>query len=488
MWSGRRTLGEIDGAISKLRQEEGQLDTALGSAVGQAEALAREKANAHRELARVKLEELESGRLVRNLDAAEQRSLRILEGRRLRLDALHQQREKAIAEVEAAAAERDTAAAAVEDAVEAVDIIRAGAEASVREAPNWKEAQELFAKTDAIAVEAEKKAAQSEAELTEKRRPYDDDPLFAYLWQRHYGTSAYTASGLARYMDRLVADFVGFPEVRPSYHMLLEIPLRLREHANRQRQSADDVKATIASIERQAMVAAGIEAKERELAEARYRLAAGDATAEKKRSLLREIEAQQDDLIRGTGDKIYSEALQTIADADAQDSIRTLFQEARRTATESDDRIVERIEVLDQKLGKVQEEIASLRRTAQSLAQRRVDVEKVRDRFRTSGYDHPNATFGNENEIGKILAQIIEGVVRSGILWDVLRGGFSTRRSRGNPDFGAPTFPFPFPMPGGGDGARGGEWRQPDTRGGWSSPLPGPSSNDSDDFRTGGSF
>lgn len=488
MWSGRKTLGEIEGAISKLRQEEGQLDAALGSAAGQAETLAREKANAHRELARIKLNELESGRLARNLDAAEQQALRILEGRRLRLDALHQQREKAIAEVEGAVAERDIVAAAVEEAVEAVDIIRASAEASVRETSDWKEAREVFAKADAIAVEAEKKAAQSEAELSEKRKPYDDDPLFAYLWQRHYGTSAYTASGLTRYMDGLVADFIGFTEVRPSYHMLLEIPQRLRDHANRQRQSVDDAKATVAGIERQAMVAAGIEGKERELAEARYRLAAGDSIAEQKRNLLREIEAQQADLIGGTGDKSYNEALQTIADSDAQDSIRALYQEARRTATESDDRIVERIETLDQKLGKVQEEIASLRRTARSLAQRRVDVEKVRDRFRTSGYDHPNATFGNESEIGKILAQVIEGVVRSGLLWDVLRGGFGTRRSRGHPDFGAPTFPFPFPMPGGGDGARGGEWRQPDTRGGWSSPLPGPSSNDSDDFRTGGSF
>jgi hypothetical protein len=488
MWSGRKTLGEIEGSISKLRQEEGQLDTALASAASQAEALTREKATAHRELARIKLDELESGRLVRNLDAAEQRSLRIIEGRRLRLDALHKQRETGIAEVEAANVERDRAAAAVEDAVEAVDLVRSKAETSVRETPAWKKAQEVLARTDAIAVEAEKKATQSENELTKKRKPFDDDPLFAYLWRQNFATDAYTASGLTRYIDGLVADFIGFREVRPSYHMLLEIPLRLREHAHRQRQSADDVKATVAALEREAMVALGIEAQERQLAEARYRLAAADATAEKKRSLLREIEAQQADLISGDGDKAYTEALQTIADADAQDSIRTLYEEARRTATESDDRLVQRIDLLDQKLAKVQDEIATLRKTAQSLAQRRVDVENVRDRFRSSGYDHPNATFGNENEIGKILAQVIEGVVRSGILWDLLRGAFGTRRSRGRPDFGAPTFPFPFPMPGGGDGARGGEWRQPDTRGGWSSPSPGPPRNDSDEFKTGGSF
>ena len=488
MWSGRRTLGEIEGAISKLRGEEGQLDSALGSAATQAEALAREKAGAYRELARVKLSELSSGRLFRNLDAAEQQASRVLEGRRLRLETINQQREAAISDVESAKADRDKVAEMVEAAVETIDVIRAEAEASVRGTPVWIDAQNTYAKADAIAGEAEKKAAQSESELASKRKPYDDDPLFAYLWRRGFGTGQYTAGGFARHMDGIVADFIGFAEVRPSYHMLTEIPLRLREHANHQRERADDLKATLAGIERQAMVSAGIESKERELSEARYRLAAADATAEKKRSVLREIEAAQADLVSGTGDKAYTDALQTIADADSQDSIRTLYQEAKRTETESDDRIVERIESLEGKSTKVQEEISGLRRTAQSLAERRIEMEQVRDRFRSSGYDHPSATFGNESEIGKILSQVLEGVVRSGILWDVLRGGFGTRPPRGGPDFGAPTFPFPFPMPGGGKGAQGGEWRQPDTRGGWNSPLPGPSRDDDDNFSTGGSF
>lgn len=36
--------------------------------------------------------------------------------------------------------------------------------------------------------------------------------------------------------------------------MIVEIPLRLREHAHRQRQNADDVKATVAALKREAMV------------------------------------------------------------------------------------------------------------------------------------------------------------------------------------------------------------------------------------------
>ena len=88
MWTGRQTLGEIEGALSKLRREEGQLDSALARPRARPSGCARERAKALRELARIKLDEMTAGRLVRNLDAAEQRALQILESRRLRLESL----------------------------------------------------------------------------------------------------------------------------------------------------------------------------------------------------------------------------------------------------------------------------------------------------------------------------------------------------------------------------------------------------------------
>lgn len=493
MWTGRQTLGEIEGALSKLRREEGQLDGALASATAQAEKLRGERADALREFARIKLDEMAAGRLVRNLDAAEQRALQILESRRLRLESLGAQQQSLTEEVRKADLERHRAAEVVEAAVEAVDDIRARAEGTVRTRADWLDLRKSFDAAEAIASEAEKKAKQSEDELGAKKKPYDGDPLFAYLWAAKFGTGQYEAGNIARMFDRMVADFVGYPEARASYAMLIEIPVRLREHAVRQRKAADDVRMAIAALERQAMVAAGIEPKERALAEARHKLAAADADAERRRAQLRQVEDQRSAAIGGAGDTAYSEALKTISEADAQDDVGTLYAEAKRTATPTDDMIVRRVGGIDERLAALDKEIGGLRRSARDMADRRNEVERVRDRFRSSGYDHPNATFRNDNEIGVVLGQILEGVVRSGILWDILRGGFGTRPSRGRPEFGAPTFPFPFPMPGGGEGARGGEWREPGTRGGWTPPFPsggGGDDNDSgnDGFSTGGKF
>lgn len=85
---------------------------------------------------------------------------------------------------------------------------------------------------------AEEKAARAEAHRDEKRRPYESDPLFMYLWRRRFGTRDYEASNLVRYFDRKVAHLIGYEAARVNYAMLLELPDRLREHAERLKQEA----------------------------------------------------------------------------------------------------------------------------------------------------------------------------------------------------------------------------------------------------------
>jgi hypothetical protein len=489
MWTGRQTLTSLESAIAKLHGEEGQLDGALRSAVGDAERLRKERSDALRELARIKLDEMTAGKLVENLDAGERRAVQILDDYRLRIAAATERREALMKEVTAAETERHAAAAAVEAALEVVDKLRAQAEASVQATAEWRSARTARDAVEAVATEAEKKAADSEAELGAKQKPYDDDPLFAYLWRRRFGTSQYAGSAFAKAIDRMVAEFVGFADARANYAALIEIPLRLREHATFKRAAVDQPQGMLSAIERRAMVAAGVEAKEKVLAEVRHRLAVLDDTVGKKHGLLREVDKSRDVLVAGATNPAYNEALSTIAAADSKDDLRTLYLEARRTPTTADEAIVGRLETIDVTIGKTDAEIARLRAAMVELSRRRAEVEQVRDRFRRTGYDHPQTTFENEGAIGDALKNVLEGVIRSGVLWDLLRQGYKPRPTRGSPDFGGNSFPFPFPLPDGSSGrgnSRGDDWREPSSRGSWS---PGRGSrSDDDDFTTGGSF
>ena len=88
MWTGRETLASIESAIADLRGEESQLDAAMRSAGEEAARLRKERGEALRELARIKLDEMAAGRLVGGLDAGERRARQILEDSRLRLATL----------------------------------------------------------------------------------------------------------------------------------------------------------------------------------------------------------------------------------------------------------------------------------------------------------------------------------------------------------------------------------------------------------------
>jgi regulator of replication initiation timing len=483
MWTGRETLGSIENAISKLYREENQLDASLKSAVADTERLRKERAETLRELARVKLNEMAAGRLVTNLDAGERRAVQLLDDYRLRLASIVERRERLLKELADAQADRDAKAKVVEDALAAVEAIRADVEQKVQALAAWREARAASDGAKGVASEAEKKASSSEAELGAKKKPYDEDALFIYLWQRGFGTSRYQSNNLVRYMDRMVASFIGFADVRPNYAALIEIPLRLREHAVAKRGAATERLAFLSRIERRAMVEAGIEPKEQALVEARHKLAAADATLDEKHGLLRKLDTDHNALVSGPANPTYEEALSVIAGADAKDEMAALYMEARRTPTGADDSIVRQLESLEGQIGKADAELTELRKTAKDLAKRRLEIERVRDRFRGAGYDHPHGTFGNDRDIADALGRSMAGTIAGQILWEILQGGYSTRGPVGRPDFGYPTSPFPFPIPGGGrNGPWGGEWRDPSSRGGWTPDGGG------GDFSTGGEF
>jgi hypothetical protein len=494
MWTGRKTLASIENAIADLRHEEGQLDESLRSAVGETERLRKERADALRELARIKLDEMGAGRLTKDLDVGERRAAQLLDDYRLRMAALADRREAMLKEIAGAEQQRNAAAESVATALAAVEAVRTETEAKVRATTEWQAAKTVSDNATAVAAEAEKKAASSEAELAAKRKPYDDDPLFSYLWRRKFGTAEYHASDFARSIDRKLADFIGFADARPNYAALIEIPLRLREHANAKSAAAVELQNVLPDIERRAMIDAGIEPKERGLAEARHKHAAADQTVEEKHALMRKIDEERGTLVAGGSDTAYNQALETIASADGKDDLAALYAEARRTPTGADDAIVRRMETIDAGITKTDEEIAELRRTARKLAQRRLEVQQVRNRFRGAGYDHPNATFGNDNAIADALKSILAGAA-GGVLWDVLRSGYSYRTPRGRGDFGGSSFPFPMPHPRGetSDHSSDGGWREPSSRGSWSSDGDGSVSVDmpdagNDEFTTGGSF
>src|SRR5690606_10640833 len=141
MWTGRQAFERIESAIVGLHRQETELDSALASAAADAERLRRERGDAFRELARIKLDEITAQRLVEDLDAAEARASRLLESRRRQLESAAAERQEALAALEHAEAERSPAAAALESAIYALDELRAHVAGEIKSSEDWTRAR-----------------------------------------------------------------------------------------------------------------------------------------------------------------------------------------------------------------------------------------------------------------------------------------------------------------------------------------------------------
>jgi chromosome segregation ATPase len=448
--SGRQALATIEDAVARLRSDESRLDAALRSAAEQAARLRAERMAAFRELARVRLDALSRESVVGELDAVERRALDLVAASRRSFDGLVDRRRQAEEAVRSAEAERHARAEALERAIDALGDLRASIEARMRESPGWGAQKARIDQAIHVAAEAEKKAAQAEADREEKRKPYEADPLFMYLWRRRFGTGEYRAGPFVRFFDRKVARLVGYDKARANYVMLNEIPQRLREHAERVQAEIGAERAELAAVERAEMEKAGAGPLAERAADARRALLEAERALVEAKQALADLDREHDAVVGADGPE--REAVELLASADSRQDLQELYREAARTATPKDEAIVRRIEQTEAAIGQAEQEIGAIRNEMRQMAQRRADIERERDEFRRRGYDNPWGTIRNDQVLGQVLGGILGGVISSTVLRDVLQEGYHRRQSPWDSDYGGG---FPFPLPG---GDRGGGW------------------------------
>src|SRR3954454_3550887 len=476
MISGRQALATIEQTIAQARGEEARLDAALKTAADQAARLRAERMDAFRDLARLKLDAMTRAGVVGKLDAAERQALDLLAQRRRAYESLVERRAQAEQAVKDREAERHAKAAALEEGLKAIAALREQVEAQARAGSDWTAQRARIDDAAAVAEEAEKKAVQAEADREVKRKPYEADPLFRYLWRKKFGTAEDRSGPLARVFDRRVARLIRYDKARANYALLNEIPQRLREHAQRMKAEIANARARLTPVEREALVKAGIEplaararAAKADLDQAERRLAEAKAALA---TLDREHDAS---VLQGEGP--YRDAAELLASADAQESLQTLYREAMATPAPEDDAAVRRIEAIDGAVRRAEQEMEAIRRKLRDLAQRRAMVEQERDAFRQQGYDNPYGRFDNGNALGNVLGGILGGVIGGAVLRDTRNGGYHRQPSPWDSYFGGGGFPFP-------DDAGGGWIRSGSSDGGWSDG----GGSGGDGFETGGTF
>lgn len=463
MISGRQALAQIEQTIEKARQQEAKCERAYAAATEEVGRLRIQRTEAFRELARLKLDAITQDKVIGQLDLAERQAISLLNSRQEALRQLTERRRQAEERVRQAEVQRQSATDTLEKALADLDTVRKAVEARVSTSSEWLSARARVEEVMGQAGQAEKKAVQAEADRDQKRRPYEADPLFMYLWNRKFGTAAYRVNPFTRAMDRLVARVVGYDRARANYALLNEIPERLREHARRILDDLRQERDRLRVLERQALVNAGIEAAEAGAAKAQAALAEAERRLAEARESLTELDRSYDASVL-EGDAPYREAVELLAAADEREDLNQLYQEALTTPTPRDEEIVRRIQAVDVMITRALRQAVDAHRQLKETAQRRAMIEHEWEELRNQGYDTPYGTFGNEAALGNVLGGVLTGAIGGAILGQVLRGGFHHGPSPWDSGFGG-GLPIPPPDGFGTGGSFGGG-----------------------DFRTGGSF
>jgi len=480
MIGGGEALKILQDARAGARREEDRLVAALDSATEEAARLRAAEVESYRALARVRLDALARDEVTGTLDSAERSALALLETRRATMAETARRRQGLVDAVAAAREAHGRAVAAVERALEAIDDLRERTQARLESDDAWVARRRALTQAKEVAAAAGEKAGRAEGERAEKARPYEADALFVYLWRRGYGTPAYAASPLVRYVDGRVAALIGYEEARANYFMLTEIPVRLREHADRLAEDVAGAAEALAQVERAALEADGVRPLEAALAEAEGEAEAAETALAAEEGALARIDAEEEAARVGGVDPMLREALDLLAGSLAREDLRDLRREALATPTREDERIVARLGELRDAIARTEREIADTRKAVLDAARRRQELDRSSDSFRRKGYDDPFGGFVNERVIGQVIAGILGGILSSRDLEKVLRDGFQRRPPRTSGTFGGG-----ITLPGGGPWGRGrrmgGAWGGGGFRTGGSMGRGG-------GFKTGGSF
>ncbi|MBI4774161.1 MAG: hypothetical protein HY788_08280 [Deltaproteobacteria bacterium] len=417
MITGRDTLREIDNHVLQAQSRIADADREMDDLTSQLNRSRMETAEQYRDLAKFRLDEIKAGTVTDRLNKAHlaipalmdqhKQALETLEKDivqvQQRLDMLNRQRETRCDT-------RDRAADALQERLE-------NSKSALEKTEGYRRQDEKTAAAVLLAQRADEKASQSEADLSSKGKPYQDDELFMYLWARGYLTPDYAHGGIVRMLDEWVARLIRFKETRADYHMLNELPRRLREHATQAAEEADRQRQSLLEMERQAAEKDGAVPLQAALGTAEKQLQEVNEEIETEEKRYRELLRQKNDF--GAGEDEYTRtAVAMMVDELEREDIIALFEQARSTPRPADDAIVMRLHQLQQAQKTLTDRISELKRNLEQQRNALEELAALREKFRRSNYDARHSTFPSNLGLGILLGEILRGSLSSGGAWD----------------------------------------------------------------------
>jgi chromosome segregation ATPase len=416
MTTGRDNLQLINQHIYQAQTDQEQAGQRLAELHRQLNDLRLQTGERYRELAKFRLDDLQARQVISRLDETDQAVLGLLEKLRQARSNLDEHIQASVAHQRQLEAQRKELEGRRDGAGEAMQHQLEQTRQRLQDMEDYRQQQKRAQDAAAVAQQADEKASRAEKDREEKGKPYEADRLFMYLWNRRYLTPDYRGGWFSRQLDAWVARLADFQRNRANYYMLLELPLRLREHANKVQQTAQLEIQALQAMERKAAEADGILALQAKVQEAEQQLKQLDADIEAEEARHQELLQQQAALNAGT-DPLTKQIIDLESAALEKEPLSDLYQKARATPRPEDDAIVAQLQQLQERQGQIEAEIQSVNAVLQQRQQDLGQLEDVRRRYRQYGYDSYSSRFPGNFSLEVLLGQMLGGMMNSDRVW-----------------------------------------------------------------------
>ncbi len=414
--SGPEALRSLDDAIRDIRREERDIGKRLSRSTERLAKIQETEAEMYRKLASVRLDPEVQSQIEGRLSRAEAKARKVIKEHASELSKAERLTKKLDEQIATLARKRRTALEAIDTAQKNLSALSSEIAAAIATDADYARLRTRADELQAVADKSLKKTQQAEADQEIKGKPYREDPLFMYLWEAGYGTRKYKANNLVRWLDSKVARLVDYRNARANFAMLNEIPLRLREHAERQIAAAEEAEEQLDALEDRAVEKAGGGPIKRALEKAQQDLEQIDLEmleAEDRR----DAQSEAFSALAEGGNPAFAKAVADLASALEGQDIKNLVAMARKSATREDDAIVRKIDDARTRLKDEEDETRELNARLKVLAQRRRELEDIQWEFKKSRFDDPRSVFRKDELVGDLLSEFLKGAITAANYW-----------------------------------------------------------------------
>ncbi len=432
--SGRSALKMLDASIARTRTRLANAVEAADAQSARRAALNAEQVSTYRNLAALRLDHLATGDDNDRLLKIEDQALSLIRDHEAFVVDEAKKLGDAANDIQKLEDQRAVIAEDLDAAIETYEAKVAQIERELDSSPDYMALKAAFAEAEAISERAHSKQALAEQDRAQKGAPYDNDPLFSYLWQRRYGTPAYKAGSFIRSLDNWVARICRYEGARQNYHRLTELPVRLAEHADKTDTLCAHAEAALEAAELKALADGGANALKEAADALRNRTASHD-------ELIRLAEAEHREI---ASSHAKAEASQTGPAAEA----RKLLEDALQKATFPDLRILASQttarddDALVDKLVQLRAEELDLEMSQRSVNQRPIEleadlkaIEDFRRGFKSANFDSSYAEI-RAASVDAAISALVTGQDSPRSALKRIQSGLRRRNTRVDPGFG----------------------------------------------------